>query len=349
MTVLTPPAYLQAGTYTAVHDRQYLVSSLFYPYTDNLRARGGILPNSTNVNAGLGVSGLNVSIGGFRAIVRNDNATGAGDYHVVSLNTETRTMGASSPTLNRIDTIGVLVRDSFYSGSFADSDIVILPGTPVAGTPSPPVQPVGFLPLYNLTLNANATTPTVTDLRKGTALTGATIIPFGNQLTDAGMVPGEVMLMPAAGVMPAREKVWGTDGLWHGTQPFVVDMGAWVITSSTADRIIASLSVPDPGYAYRLFWSGAVWASFDGLNGWRFVPRQGTTAGGTPLGGQGGWETRDPSNVFTGENSVPITGASGNLTGAQTISLWAQRKFGAGTQGCAIGAVSQVQALVVPV
>lgn len=350
MTLVTPPAYLQAGTYDALKDRQYLISSAYQPLsTDPSRARSGVLNSNDAYSAALGITLLNVTIGPFRAVVTNTFVAGGGDYLVTSLGNEIRAVGASSPTLNRIDTIGVLVRDAFYSGVNNDADVVILPGTAVAGTPTPPTRPAGFLPFYDLTMNANATTPTFTDVRKRTSLLGAPVMLFPTQVADAGVYAGEEQYLPASGVMPLRKRVWGNDATWHGTQDFTLTMGSWLITSATTDRIIASLSVPDPGYAYRLFWSGATWAAFDGNNGWRFVPRQGTGAAGTALGGQGGWEVRDPDNSFSGTQSVPITGVSGNLTGAQTVSLWAQRKFGAGTQGCSIASESAVSCLVVPV
>lgn len=351
MTLISPPGYLQAGTYDAVKDRQYITSHKFYPLsTDPLRARTGILPNADTAQGNVSVSLLNVSVQPFRAIVTNTFVANGGDYEVVSPATETRAVGTSSPTLNRIDTIGVLVRDAFYSGAANDVDVVILPGTAVAGTPAAPTRPAGFMPMYDLTMLANATTPTVTDLRKRTGLAGTPIMPFTNQIGEAGVYVGESRFLPASGVMPQRMIVWGADGQWHGTVPFTLTMGSWLLTSATADRIIASLSIPDPGYAYRLLWSGAVWASFDGVNGWRFLPRLGVTAGGSPLGGQGGWETRDPDNVFTGANSVPITGYSSfDISGAQTCSLWAQRKFGAATQGMAVSAESAVSCLVMPV
>lgn len=349
MAVITPPAYLQAGTYDAIKDRQYLVTSHFQPGTNPLQARSGVLNGHDNISGNVGISGLNITLGPARAVVNTGFAANSGEVLVASLANELRVMGASSPTLNRIDTIGIQVRDAFYSGAFSDADVIIVPGTAVAGAPAPPTRPNGFIPFWDLLLNANATTPTPTDVRKRTGLLGTPVVLFPNQTADAGIYAGEEQYLAASGVMPLRKRVWGNDGIWHGIMDFSLAMGSWVIGSSTADRIIASLSVPDPGYTYRLFWSGAVWASFDGNNGWRFPPRQGTGAAGTVLGGQGGWEVRDPDNSFSGTQSVPITGASGNLTGAQTISLWAQRKFGAGTQGCALSSESQVNCLVVPV
>lgn len=351
MAMMTPPGYLQAGSYPAALDRQYSVNHIFQPKGgDPSRCRSGILPGPDAWSGSITVSGMNVTISPFRCVVENNNASAAGDYIGTSITSETRTLTASSTTLNRIDVIGVRVRDAFYSGADNDVDVVVIQGTPVAGTPALPPIPNGFMTMYELTVNANATSPTVVDRRKRTSALGAAYWPFAGQVADAGVYYGETRFLPANGAMPARQVVWGQDGQWHGLTTFALDMGSWVLTSSTADRIIATLIMADPGYPYRLVWSGAVHAGFDGNNGWNFTPRQGTSSAGFALGGSGAWETRDPDNNFTGTISVPITGRTTvDITGGQTISLWAQRKFGASTQGMSVNSLSNVTALVVPV
>lgn len=351
MSMLTPPAFLQAGSYSAGLDRQYSTNHHFHPKGgDPSRCRTGVLPAPDAWSGSLSVSGLNVTVSPFRCIIENNNASGAGDYKGTSLTAETRTLTSASTTQNRIDVIGARVRDAFYSGTDNDIDVVVIQGTPAAGTPAVPPLPNGYMPMYQLLLNANATTPTVTDVRVRTTVLGGMYVPFTAQIAGAGVYPGETSYLPSSGPMPMRQRVWGTDGQWHGLTSYALDMGSWVITSSAADRIIASLIMSDPGYPYRLFWSGAVHAGFDGNNGWNFVTRQGTSNAGTPMGGIGAWETRDPDNSFTGANSVPITGRTGfDVSGGQTISLWAQRKFGAGTQGMSVSNLSLVSVLVVPV
>ena len=351
MAMTTPPGFLQAGSYSAALDRQYSTNHHFQPKGgDPSRCKSGIIPGPDAWSASITVAGMNVTISPFRCVIENNNASAAGDYKGTSITSETRTLANASTTLNRIDVIGVRVRDAFYSGTDNDVDVVVLPGTAVAGTPAPPAIPNGYMELYRLTVNANATSPTVTDMRKRIGPIGAPYWPFPGQVVDSGVFYGENQFLPASGAIPIRQRVWGQDGQWHGLTSYGLDMGSWVITSSTADRIIASLSVADPGYPYRLFWSGAVHAGFDGTNGWNFVTRQGTSNAGTPMGGIGAWETRDPDNVFTGTNSVPITGRTGfDVSGAQTVSLWAQRKFGAGTQGMSVSNLSLVSCLVVPV
>lgn len=350
MSMLTPPAFLQAGTYTAALDRQYGTNHHYQPKGgDPSRARTGVLPAPDAWSGSISVSGLNVTLSPFRCIIENNNASGAGDYKGTSLASETRTMGASSTTQNRIDVIGARVRDAFYSGTDNDIDVVIIPGTPAAGTPAVPTLPNGYMPMYQLLLNANATTPTVTDVRVRTTVLGGMYVPFTGQIAGAGVYPGETSYLPASGGMPLRQRVWGADGQWHGLTPWAFELGSWVISSSTADRLIAQGSIPDPGYPYRVVWSGYVSAGFDGNNGWIYTLRQGLLNSGTLVGGQGLWETRDPDNNFTGANSIAMTGrTSFDLTGGQTFGMWAQRKFGAATQGMSV-AGGLVTGLVVPV
>lgn len=350
MSMITPPGFLQAGSYSAALDRQYSTNHHFQPKgADPSRCRAGILPGPDAWSGAITVAGMSVTISPFRCIIENNNASAAGDYKGTSITPETRVLTGSSTTLNRIDLIGVRVRDAFYSGTDNDVDVVVLQGTPVAGTPAAPPVPNGYMVMYQLTVNANATTPTVLDLRVRTSPIGSPYVPFSGQLANAGTYPGEMKIMPASGVMPMRPLMWGTDGQWHGLTTWAFDLGSWVVTSSTADRLIAQASIPDPGYPYRIAWSGAVLAGFDGNNGWVFTVRQGLLASGTLVGGQGMWETRDPDNNFTGSTSVAMTGRTQfDLTGAQTIGMWAQRKYGASSQGMSV-AGGLVTGLVVPV
>lgn len=347
MTLLNPPAYLQGGTYTAVHDRQSLITARCYKDTARLaNARGGLLPHADLWSAFIAWTGFTVTISPFHAIVQNNFAADAGDYEVINYNNEVRTITSSSPTTNRIDIVGVQVFDAFYAGAVSNADVVVIQGTATAGTPADPVLPNGFEPFYRLTVNANSTQPIVTSLRRRTGLVGTVVPIFDTQLANAGANTGEAQLLSASGVMPTRQRIWGADSAWHGVTPFAVDFGGWLLTSAATDRIIATLTMPDPGYSYKLVFSGSVWAGIDPNNGWRFAAREGTTAAGTAYA-QGGYETRD--SVFNGANSIPVVGSSPALTGARTVSLWAQRKFGAATQGCSVSSESELCVLVVPV
>lgn len=347
--ILSPPAYLQAGTYDAVKDRQYLVTNRFYKSgSDNARCRGGLLPDLSTWSAPISISGFQVTIGPFRAVVANNFAASAGDYLVTSTANEVRTITGSSPTTNRVDAIGVIVRDAFYSGADSNADVVVIEGTPSAGTPAAPAIPSNMQVFYYLTVNANSTAPVVNDQRQRTSHIGGSIPVFPHQMGQGGTNPGETRIFPASGSAPPRHAFWGEDGLWHGMTTFNIEFGAWVLTSSSANRIIATATIPDPHYPYKLDFGVLVHAGFDGLAGWHVTARDGTGSGGT-IYARGAWETRDPDNAFTGTYGVPVVGGkSGVLNGGRTVSLWVEKKFGAGTQGMSISGESYGTVRVVP-
>lgn len=348
MTVLTPPGYLQAGSYSALLDRQYSTNHHFQPKNgDPSRARAGILPAPDNWSGAITVAGLNISISPFRCIVENNNAAGAGEYKGTSLATETRAMAASSPTLNRIDVIGARVRDAFYSGAFNDIDVFIVQGTAVAGTPAVPSLPNGYMPMYQLQLNANATTPTVVDVRVRTSPMGAVYTPFASQVSAAGTYPGELKYLPASGAMPARLVIWGADGQWHGTAPFALDFANYNLSYAQINRGIADLTVPDPGYPYKISLQGQVASAMDGNTGWDFTVYTPTT-GGTVIGTAAQLQIRDPDNSFTGDNTRAMSGFSAVRTGSTAMELWCERNYGASTQGIVVTPVTKVGVLVVP-
>lgn len=347
MTVLTPPGYQQAQTYDAVKDRLYLNTSRFYKLAaDNSKARSGILPDTDAWSAPISAVGLNATIGPFRAVISNNFAANAGDYIMTSVANETRAVGASTATTNRQDIIGVQVLDQFYAGGVSSVDIVVVPGTATAGTPADPALPLGFMPLYRLAMPANATTPTITDLRQRTAEEGALIPVFANQVGQTGVRPGEMRLLPASGVMPQRVIVWGADGAWHAESTWTVDFNSWLFSSSTADRQLAGISFPDPGYPYKLGFTGNITTSYDPGGGFSFNVRDGATATGTILGAPASYQNRQAA--FSGALTLSPGGVTGVLTGARLIAILAQRNFGSGTQGLAVAAPSSVSIQVIP-
>lgn len=266
MAVVNPVAFLQAGSYPALSDRLHLVSCRFLPTAASataMTARGGFLQGQPGRLASFSMVNWDVTIGPFAAVVENTFAAQAGEY--IALNTANTVVAvtASSPTTNRIDIVGVRVQDAFYSGALNQGDIVVVQGTPTAGVPSAPALPLSFVPIVQVTVNAASSTGVLTDLRKRTSVTGAVYQPYPPQLTDNGTVTGEIQLLPAAGVYPARLRVW--DGAaWRGVttyafaSPSVTDNPS---IAAGAQHIISSLSVADPGFSYKLHVTGSAdWA-----------------------------------------------------------------------------------------
>lgn len=262
MAISNPPAYLQAGTYPAALDRLHQVSARFVPTalnTSDVAARGGVLGGQSARLFASSMTLWDVAIGKGAAVVENTFTSQGGDYSAFNTATQTLTVTASSPTTNRIDIIGIRVQDAFYTGAVNSADLAVVQGTPSAGVASAPTLPSSFLPLWQVAVNAASVTGVLTDLRKRTATMGSVYSPFTAQLTDSGTMVGEMQIMPAAAPYPARLRVW--DGAaWRGATPYAFAPGAITAVNplnASAQAIISSVSVPDPGFSYKLRTSGS--------------------------------------------------------------------------------------------
>lgn len=342
MTVLSPPAYLQAGTYTALSDRQHMITArVMKDLADNSRARNGLLPDNAAWSAPESHTGFNVSVGPFRAIVTNTFTASGGDYEVISTGTETRTLTGSSPTTNRIDCIGVQVKDAFYSGAVNNADVTVIQGLASAGTPAPPALPLGFLPLYHLTVSASSTQPVVTDLRNRTAPVGAVVPAFAIQSAQGGSYVGEKRIMPASGVLPMREMYWGADAAWHGLNSFSLRFPTFATGNFTVSSVLSTLNFPDPGYSYNVVMSGAVWGQLLGAGGWWIKCYNGAPGGGQVVSVPAIFQN------FTTYASYPVAGGSENvMTGPANLQCWTEPPFGG--PGINIRPESSITVTVVP-
>lgn len=267
MSIDNPPAFLQAGSYSASRDRLHLISARHVPTalnTTDAAARSGILPGGSGRQANFNMTNWDVTVGRFIGVIENSFASQAGDYQVLNTASQVLSVTPSSTTTNRIDIIGARIQDAFYSGALNQGDLAVVQGTPTAGTPSDPSLPSSFLPILRVTVNANTSTGILTDLRKRTSLAGAVYQPFTNQIADSGTMVGEMQLLPAAGVYPARLRVW--DGsAWVGISTYEfaspTQTGSGTLSVGGTGATIMSVSVADPGYAYKLMVSGSLdWA-----------------------------------------------------------------------------------------
>jgi len=267
MSIDNPPAYLQAGSYSASRDRLHLISVRYHPTTLNTTdaaCRSGILGGQSGRQANFSMTNWDVSVGRLVATIENTFASQPGDYQVINTATQVLSVTPSSTTTNRIDIVGVRVQDAFYSGALNQADLVVVPGTPTAGTPADPTLPASFIPIVRVTVNANTSTGILTDLRKRTGTMGAVYSPFTAQLTDNGTMAGETQLMPAAGVYTPRLRVW--DGtVWRGVNVHQFDAptqtGSGTLPVGGTGSTIMTVPVADPGYAYKLNVSGSLaWA-----------------------------------------------------------------------------------------
>lgn len=264
MAIVNPVAYLQAGTYPASLDRLHQISMRFLPTTlstSDIACRGGVLGGQSARQFAYSMTNWDVTVGKGAGLIENTFTSQGGDYSAFNTANQVLTVTASSPTTNRIDIIGVRVQDAFYTGAVNSGDLAIVQGTPAAGAPSAPALPASFLPLLQVTVNAGTTTGVLTDLRKRTAVMGAVYQPFTAQVADNGTAIGEIQLLPATAPYPARLRVW--DGTawkgvtsWNFAMPTITPLNP--LTPGGTGHVAASISVPDPGFIYRLRCSGSL-------------------------------------------------------------------------------------------
>jgi hypothetical protein len=258
MTLLTPPGFLQGGTYTALLDRIHINTvPTIREFALLHRARQGFYPSKapTFTNP----SGMNVAIGACAGVIANTFATDAGDYRVSNPTSFQVTLAASSPTQNRYDIIGIQVKDNFYDASGLNSVIpAVIQGANSAGTPSDPALPLSFIPVCRAVVNATVTSPTLQGIVVYTAMEGG-VVPITNQAERA-----------AIGTPNAGMGIWRLDRSWEERW----DGSAWRVQgvgvcAHVADRDSA-ITNPYTGQFATTLDTGKMWQRFGGV--WREFP-----------------------------------------------------------------------------
>lgn len=175
---------------------------------DALRVRSGILPGSPDGTAKVAgfwlknTSGMSATIEPGRAVIQGMATQGA--YPVTLSETTPVTLSAGNAQYDRIDLICLQVHDGSYDDTgTAEAVLTVVEGEANA-TPQPPDVPDLALPLYTVTVHANASAANslvdwanATDLRATTVAVGGVLPVYGNtavpgsyvgQLRDAGDV-----------------------------------------------------------------------------------------------------------------------------------------------------------------
>jgi hypothetical protein len=158
MTLVSPPSWLQSGSYPAESDR--LTQQALYATTGII----GSASMAVTENSPAGMSVLVAS--GWAAVVGTTQAN-MGVYTFYNDATVTLTITTADPTNPRIDRIVATVRDAFYTGAFNDVIYQVLPGTP-AGSPTAPAVPANSISLATVAVGAAVTqinTANITDTR----------------------------------------------------------------------------------------------------------------------------------------------------------------------------------------
>lgn len=273
MTVLTPPGYVQGGTYTAKLDRIYLatlgnIANLGATFS----ARQGFFSGRVPVYAN--PSGMNITMGACGAIIANTFASASGDYLMANDASVQVTLAAASPTLNRYDIIGFQVKDNLFDSSGLNTAVpAVIQGANSAGTPSDPALPSSFIPVLRAVVNATNTSPAaLQSLIRKTASDGG--------LLRVANLAERAEITPYQGLMIYRE-----DKLWTE----IHDGTAWRVQGNPSVTNLADITDPLSGQrAYHAtnrdlyVYDGTAWVPFQQRAG-RLVTQAGTlgTTSGT--------------------------------------------------------------------
>lgn len=154
MTLVSPPSWLQAGSYPAESDRQ--IQQALYATTGIIGTSSlAVTPNSP--------AGMSVRVAaGWGAIVGTTQAN-MGVYTFYNDAITTLTITTADPTNPRIDRVVVTVRDAYYSGAYNDVIFQVLAGTP-AGSPTAPAIPDNSISLATIAVGAAVTSITASNI-----------------------------------------------------------------------------------------------------------------------------------------------------------------------------------------
>jgi len=158
MALRTPPAWLQAGSYTAENDR--LTAQASYTTT-------GIVGLSSMAVTAQASPNMTVNVASGWAAIVGGNATNQGAYLAYNDATTVLTVTSADPSLPRIDRVVATVSDAAYSGSANQVVFAVLAGTPNA-SPTAPAVPTNAISLATISIAAASTTiaqTAITDTR----------------------------------------------------------------------------------------------------------------------------------------------------------------------------------------
>ena len=158
MTLITPPSWLQNGSYPAESDR--LTMQALYATTGVIGSNSlAVSPNSP--------AGMSVIVSSGWAAIVGTTQPDMGTYVAYNNANTTLTVTTADATNPRIDIVCVTVRDAYYSGAYNDVIFQVIAGTP-ASSPVAPTLPDNSILLANIAVGAGVTSITagnITDER----------------------------------------------------------------------------------------------------------------------------------------------------------------------------------------
>lgn len=147
MALLTPPNWLQAGSYPAQYDR--LNQQALYSTTGIIGQNSlEVTPNSP--------AGMSVRVASGWAAIVGTTTTDMGVYTIYNDAISVQTITTADPSLDRIDLVCATVRDAYYSGAYNDVIFQVIAGTPDA-SPVAPTLPDNSISLAEVLVAAAVT------------------------------------------------------------------------------------------------------------------------------------------------------------------------------------------------
>ena len=242
MTVVNPPAWLQAGSYPA-HTMRLVTSSIV--------ETPGVAKAGDLTVAQSGTPGMSVVVSDGRAFIEDGSSGGdvnKGMYNFVNVGSVTLTVTAAHSTNYRVDRVVARVQDAEISGSVDTATLEVLAGTTSATLGGAqaliPAVPTGAINLASVTVgpsvssitNANITNETATakiysDMAPGTVTATSSTLPTGTA-RRAGMTVFET----------DTQRTWRWSGsAWlfqngKGPKAYVSRAGTWAMPTSP-DRL----------------------------------------------------------------------------------------------------------------
>ncbi len=208
MTVINPPAWMQAGSYPARNDRLALSGLTAYPgfaadEATPLRIRQGVKPSYQNYQLkarAAATPNMTVIVSGGTAYIDQHDTGGVGTYIVANDGDVTLTVApAGGAGQYRRDTVVVSVYDAEYAGSASEARIEIIQG-PYAASAGATVR--GSLPsnaqlIADIALAPSQTSvaaANITDLRQYSVAAGG-VLPVPSSAAPNRMHPGQVLYL----------------------------------------------------------------------------------------------------------------------------------------------------------
>ncbi|ABD94212.1 unknown [Streptomyces phage mu1/6] len=236
MAIITPPAWLQAGTYAARTDRLSVITGLLGYHGSSadegsLRTRGGVRPSYQQQQLAVSAQAtpnMTVQVSAGIAYVQNKDLANYGAYTVVNDATVNLTIAASSGSQYRKDSVCVQVLDAETLGTVNSASLLVVQGpyAASAGATTRGTIPPNSVVLADIAVDAGVasiTSAKITDARQFQVASGG-VLPVVSTAVPDHPAPGQVMYLTDTSVLRYGKSDGSTRQIMTDEQ---LNPGAW--------------------------------------------------------------------------------------------------------------------------